>query len=186
MDSIKVWLITGDPGIGKTTVILRLVNIIKAQGYTVGGVLSKEIIKNGERIGFDLIDISSNRKGILASIDIKVGPRIGKYRVNLIDLKEIGTKALLNSLDYCDITVCDEIGPMELFSPEFRRAIIRMINNGKIAIAIIHKLMRDPLIVELKKSPSIKLLEVTKDNRDNLPNLLSQNIFEKLEKNARE
>jgi nucleoside-triphosphatase len=106
--------------------------------------------------------------------------------VNLIDLKEIGAKSILNSLEYCDVTICDEVGPMELFSPDFRRAVKSMIESNKKILCIIHKNMRDPVIVDLKSIPFAQLIEVTLDNRESLSESLAENIITQLEMKKRD
>jgi len=173
----KVWLITGKPGIGKTTVLMKTIHLIRMHGYAIGGMLSREVRVKGERTGFELIDLASGRKGLLASIKFKTGPRLGKYRVNLIDLVEIGVGGLLNAIDFCDVIVCDEIGPMELFSPDFKRAVKTIIQSGKPIFGVIHKRFNEPFIQEIKSEPFVEVIEVTLENRAKLPEILSERIL---------
>ncbi|MCP8309977.1 MAG: NTPase [Candidatus Methylarchaceae archaeon HK02M1] len=180
-ESIRVWLITGNPGVGKTTVLMKAVYIIRTHGYAIGGMLSREVRIKGERTGFELVDVASGRKGVLASIKLKTGPKLGRYRVNLIDLAEIGVKGLLNAIDFCDVIVCDEIGPMELFSPDFRRAVKVVVESGKPILGIVHKRLNDPLIQELKSRSFVEVIEVTEDNRVKLPKILAERILSKVE-----
>ncbi|MCP8318341.1 MAG: NTPase [Candidatus Methylarchaceae archaeon HK01B] len=180
-ESIRVWLITGNPGVGKTTVLMKAVYIIRTHGYAIGGMLSREVRIKGERTGFELVDVASGRKGVLASIKLKTGPKLGRYRVNLIDLAEIGVKGLLNAIDFCDVIVCDEIGPMELFSPDFRRAVKVVVESGKPILGIVHKRLNDPLIQELKSRSFVEVIEVTEENRVKLPKILAERILSKVE-----
>ncbi|MCS7115991.1 MAG: NTPase [Nitrososphaerales archaeon] len=171
---------TGEPGVGKTTTLLKVVNMIKSQGFIVGGVVSRELRSGGARVGFELIDINSGQRGVLASISQDVGPRFGRYRINLKDLAEVGANALKWAIENSDIIVCDEIGPMELFSPEFRRAVIEVLKCGKPVIGIIHKRMRDPLLNELRSAPYCELIEVTYENRDKLPDIIADKVLARL------
>ncbi|MCP8304427.1 MAG: NTPase [archaeon] len=180
-ESTRVWLITGNPGVGKTTVLMETIHIIRAHGYAIGGMLCREVRVKGERTGFELMDVASGRKGVLASIKLNTGPKLGRYRVNLIDLAEIGVKGLLNAIDFCDVIVCDEIGPMELFSPDFRRAVKVVVESGKPILGIVHKRLNDPLIQELKSKPFVEVIEVTEDNRVKLPKILAERILSKVE-----
>ncbi|MCX8191270.1 MAG: nucleoside-triphosphatase, partial [Nitrososphaerales archaeon] len=84
--------------------------MIKSQGFIVGGVVSRELRSGGARVGFELIDINSGQRGGLASISQDVGPRFGRYRINLKDLAEVGANALKWAIENSDIIVCDEIG----------------------------------------------------------------------------
>jgi nucleoside-triphosphatase len=171
---------TGEPGVGKTTALVRTISLIRAHGYSIGGMISREVRVKGERIGFELIDLSSGQKGVLASIKLNMGPKVGKYRVNLTDLAEIGAKSLLNAVDFYDIIVCDEIGPMELFSPDFRRAAKVVIDSDKPVIGIIHKSLNDPLLQELKSKLSVEIIEVTHENREKLPEILAEKVISRI------
>lgn len=179
-ESVRVWLIIGDPGIGKTTVLIKTMNVMRNYGYALGGMLCKEVRVKNERVGFELMDVASGRKGILASTKLNAGPRLGKYRVNLIDLAEIGAKGLLNAIDFCDIIICDEIGPMELFSPEFRHAAKAIVESGKPVLGIVHKRLNDPLIQEIKSRPFVEVIEVTHENRERLPEVLAERVLSKI------
>lgn len=179
-ESVRVWLITGNPGIGKTTVLIKIMSIIRNYGYALGGTLCREIRVKGERTGFELIDVASGQKGVLASTKLDTGPRLGKYRVNLVDLAEIGAKSLVNAINFCDVIICDEIGPMELLSPDFRHAIKAIIESGKPVLGIVHKRLNDPLIQELKSKSFVKVVEVTFENREKLPTELAEEILSRI------
>lgn len=173
----RIWLITGEPGVGKTTCLSQVVNIIKSEGLTVGGVISQEVKVRGERTGFELIDLKTGRSGILASKSLDAGPKLGRYRVNLRDLAEVGANALISSCGTSDITICDEIGPMEMFSPEFRRAVEYVVNSGRPMVGVIHKRFRDPFLIRLKSADYVKVFEVTLENRSYLPEGLAKEVL---------
>ena len=169
--------ISGDPGIGKTTVIAKVVYELKSRGYRIGGVLTRDIRERGARIGFQIISLNDGTTGILASSKLKNGPHVGKYVVNLNDLKNIFASSLVLSVDNADVIVCDEVGPMELFSPEARRAIELVLQSGKPLVGSMHKRLQDPLIDKIKEFAGVKLLEVTLDNRNLLPSTIVEEII---------
>lgn len=173
----RIWLITGDPCVGKTTCLSRIIKLIQTEGFTVGGVISREIRKNKQRTGFEMMDIQSGRNGIMASSDQKCGPKFGRYRVNLQNIVDIGVNALLSSVKIMDLTICDEIGPMELFSPEFRRAVASVMKSGRPILSVVHKHLEDPLVVTLKSEENAKLFEVTLENRDGLPASIASEVL---------
>lgn len=180
---IRVWLITGKPGIGKTTCLSRTIYHIKSEGYTVGGVISRELRVHGERTGFELIDLKTGESGILSSTTLDTGPKLGRYRINLQFLSSVGSKALLSSNKLSDLTVCDEIGPMEMFSPDFRRAIDYIINNGGPVLGVIHQRLNDPLIQQIRSSKFVQIYEATLKNREKMPRILAKEILKLLESN---
>ena len=57
-------LLQGLPGIGKTTIIEKLAELLK----NIAGFYTKEIRQNGERVGF-LVKDFEGREGILAHIE---------------------------------------------------------------------------------------------------------------------
>ncbi len=180
-ESKRVWFLTGEPGIGKTSVLAKTVTQLKSSGYIVGGVISREVRIHGERIGFDLVDIATERRGTLASVTTKMGPKVGKYRVNLQDLADIGAQALLKAAGASEVIVCDEVGPMELYSPEFRRAVKQVVESGKPLVGVIHKRVKDPFVEDLKGLPYVEVIEVTEQNRASLSDELATKVLQRLE-----
>ena len=132
-----IWIITGEPGAGKSTAVSRILFLIRSQGFTVGGILTREVRSHGEREGFSLVDVSSEETMNLASSVIPIsGPRIGKYHVDLKSLSSLGVRALRNAKEKSDVIVCDEVGPMELLSPEFRSCIRMHPRNKRQAVCL--------------------------------------------------
>jgi nucleoside-triphosphatase len=164
----RVLLITGAPGSGKTTVMLKIVDALRARGYSVGGMLSRDVRSEGNRVGFEILDLNQGRKGWLASVYQKQGPQIGKYRVNLDDLNQIGVGGVANAAESCDAVVVDEIGPMEFFSERFREAVRKTVEGKKLAICTIHWKMSDGLVENVKKREDAQIYVVTYENREHL------------------
>ena len=74
-------LLTGKPGVGKTTVLMKAVSALKEKGYRVGGIISREVREDKTRVGFEILDLSSGRRGWLARVNKEHGPQVGKYSV---------------------------------------------------------------------------------------------------------
>ncbi len=172
----RVLIVTGPPGIGKTTILTKMVGILKLKGFKVGGMLSREIRQNGVRVGFEIQDLGSERHGWLAHVGQQNGPQIGKYRVNLADLDAVGSYAIANAVEKSDIVVIDEIGPMELFSKNFREAIEVALKSLKTVIAVVHWKAQDELVDKMKKVEEAKIFIVTLENRDKLDQIISREI----------
>ena len=168
--------LTGRPGVGKTTVLLRAVELLRAGGARVGGMVSREVRERGVRVGFEIIDLATGRRGWLAHVRQREGPRLGKYRVNLSDLNGIGVEAILRAVEEADIVVIDEVGPMELFSERFVRAVESALESGKPVLGTIHWRARGPLLDRIRRDPSVKLITVNPSNRDELPGLVADEL----------
>lgn len=164
----RVLLLTGNPGVGKTTVLMKTVNALKESGYKVGGIISREVREGGTRVGFEIVDLHSSKRGWLAHVNQKSGPQVGKYRVNIEDLAAIGAQAILDAVENCDVIAIDEIGPMELFSEKFKEAVRKTLESRKLVIAIVHWKAQDVLISEARKREDAEIITVTYENREKL------------------
>lgn len=178
----RLIFVTGRPGVGKTSVLLRAVNTLKKRGYTVGGMISREVREGGVRVGFEVVDFYTAQRGWLAHVNQPVGPQVSKYRVNLSDLNAIGANSILNAVAKADIVVVDEIGPMELFSYAFKQAVFQALRSHKPMLGTIHHRARDPLITAIKAREDAEILEVTYENRENLHNTIISKIAQYLQR----
>jgi nucleoside-triphosphatase len=164
-------LITGAPGVGKTTLIGKFAE--ELSDFQPVGFFTTEIRDHGTRKGFELISLSGN-KGILSHINIKSPYSVGKYHVNLK-----GFEAFLNSLplrnDSVNIIIIDEIGKMECFSNFFINIIREILDSAKVLLATV-SLKGSGIIAEIKKRDDIELFMLRKDNR----NSLTSDVLEKI------
>ncbi|MFH1327810.1 MAG: NTPase [Candidatus Bathyarchaeota archaeon] len=174
----KLIFLTGKPGTGKTTVLKETIVILKDKGYKIGGMLSAEIRKGEGRVGFEILDILMENHGILAHINQNEGPRLGKYRVNLKDLRDVGANAIRRALAEANVVVVDEVGPMELFSAEFKKAMEEAIEGEKPVLGTIHYKARDPLLEAIRTHPSGEIVEVRLENRATLASIVAEKIFQ--------
>jgi len=181
----RLFFITGRPGIGKTTVLLRAADGLKAKGYRVMGMISREAREGGNRVGFETVDFYTGRRGWLAHVNQPVGPQVSKYRVNLEDLNSIGAKSIRDAVTNAQIIIIDEIGPMELFSSHFKEAVSEALNSQKAIIGTIHFKARDPLIQTIKAREDTEIFEVNFDNRESLHNLIIDKVTQFLHETSR-
>ena len=179
----RLLFVTASPGTGKTSVLLKTIEVLKARGYSVGGMISREVRTCGTRVGFGILDISSGRRGWLAHVNQKHGPRIGKYRVNLEDLDNIGAEAIATAVENADVVAIDEIGPMELHSESFKEAVKKAVESRKLVVGTVHWKTRNQLIQEISAREDAEIYKVTYENRGNLHEILVEKAAEFLAKN---
>ncbi len=149
----------------------------------VGGCVTTEKRVNRQRVAFRLKDLLTENEGELASVTGRLGPKVGKYRVNLNDLSTVGAKALLEASKNAELIVIDEVGPMELTSPDFRRALQACNASRKPILAVIHERMNDPLIEELKNLSNGEIFVVGLENRDSLAGEITRRIAQRISTN---
>jgi nucleoside-triphosphatase len=155
-----VYLLTGRPGTGKTSLIKQAV---AGLGSRAGGFYTEEVREAGARLGFRLVTLDG-REMVLAHVDFSKRLRVGKYGVDVPALDRVGVPALLRAARNNDLVVVDEIGRMELLSGEFRQAVLEIINGGGKVLGTV-MLQRDPFADAVKRHPRVKVVTLTRDNR---------------------
>ncbi len=153
------YLLTGKPGTGKTSLV-RLA--VAGLGDRAGGFYTEEIRSQGARLGFRLVTLGG-REAVLSRVDMQSRYRVGRYGVDVEALERVGMAALREAIAGRDIVVIDEIGKMELLSPEFKKVVREAIASGKRVLGTI-MLKAHPWADEIKKLPRVKLVELTRTN----------------------
>jgi nucleoside-triphosphatase len=156
-------LLTGKPGVGKTTLVMKVAG---ALGNRAGGVITREVREGGKRRGFSIESLDGEKR-ILASTEFPGGPSVGRYRVSLENLEAVGIPALDRSLAERRVIIIDEIGKMELKSGAFRAIIIRALDSELPVVATIG-ISNTPFLQKIKRREDVLLVEVTAENRDEL------------------
>jgi nucleoside-triphosphatase len=159
-------LLTGRPGVGKTTVIH---SVVARLGARAGGFYTEEIRERGQRSGFRLVALDGPT-GLLASVHTRSPYRVGKYRVCLDDLERVGVAALRRAVEQVDLSVVvvDEIGKMELTSPAFREAVLAALESPRPVLATVMA-RPEPWVDAVKARAGVRVVEVTLDNRQAMP-----------------
>jgi nucleoside-triphosphatase len=157
-------LLTGRPGCGKTTLVKRVVNDMSSS--EAGGFYTEEIRKRGERVGFKVVTLDGE-EAVLAHVDFKTRQRVGKYGLDLSGLESIGIEAIRRGIRARQLVVIDEIGPMELRSGIFRDAVNETFDSDAPILATITA-RPFPFTEAIKKRRNVTLIEVRRDNREQL------------------
>jgi nucleoside-triphosphatase len=172
----RTLLITGRPGVGKTTVIQK---VAASLGPRAGGFYTQEIRGPGGRKGFRLVTLpAGGREAVMAHVDIRSRNRVGRYGVDVAALDSVGVAAIRAAIQSCDVIVVDEIGKMEMFSGEFRGAVLKAMSSDKIVVATVMQQNHD-WIVALKGMPQVTVWHVTESNRNDLSARVMQWIADK-------
>jgi nucleoside-triphosphatase len=157
-------LVTGKPGVGKTTLIERVVEKLRGSLRLAGFTTTELRDRDGERVGFAIVTVGGER-GELARAGSHGKARVGRYGVNV---EEFGRLALpeIRRRDV-ELIVIDEIGKMECASGRFRRAVEDALDSPVDILATIG-ISHLPFFEALRARPDIELLTLTERNRDSL------------------
>ena len=158
---MKALILTGRPGIGKTTVIR---------------CVAEELPSRDERTGFRIVTVDG-RSRQMASIHIASPHQVGKYGVDVSAVDAIAEATL--APHRAELFLIDEIGKMECLSIAFVEAVHRLLAANRLIVASV-ALKGGGLIEEVKRLPGAFLREVTAQNRDRLPREVIQWANEQL------
>jgi nucleoside-triphosphatase len=166
-------LLTGAPGVGKTTVVIHVARALKER-VIVGGIVSKEIRFNNNRVGFEFIALTTNDRNVLASITGN-GPKVGKYFVNVPGCR-FAAERLTNAVRNSEFIICDEIGPMELKSIEFIDSVKYLLDVDKKVLVVIHQNLQHLLTDEFRNKSSL-LINLDLENREKVNEILLDRLI---------
>ncbi|NGZ97220.1 MAG: hypothetical protein CV089_14065 [Nitrospira sp. WS110] len=169
-------LITGLPGVGKTTLIRKLVE--RLTEYRPAGFYTEEIRnERGTREGFRLVTLCG-RQLVLSHVRHPGPHRVSRYGVDVA-----GFERLLEELDLrhspSSLIIIDEIGKMECFSKRFVDVVTLLLDGSKTLVATI-ALKGEGFIRQVKRKPDCRVVTVTRENRDRLPDELTSELQERL------
>ena len=164
-------LLTGNPGVGKTTLIRVVVNWLEE--VTCAGFYTEEKRHAGQRIGFRIVTLNGD-EGTLASVGRRE-PTVGRYSVHVEEFEKLVLPTVDPGIMPADLYVIDEIGKMELFSRAFRNKIMNLLAQPTNLLATIAK-RGQGFIKQLKSRNDIELIEVTLQNRDQLAKEIEERI----------
>lgn len=189
-------LLTGRPGVGKTTVIRKAARGLEPP---VEGFYTEEIREDGDRKGFRLVGFDGWSR-IMAHVDFRGGPRVSRYGVDVEAVDEAvarlppaggaGPEADAppeGKLDAATgdrrarpapLHVIDEIGKMECFSEAFVEHVRGLLDSGALLLATVAR-RGGGFVAEAREHPRAGVLEVTLDNRRGLPERIRARVARK-------
>jgi nucleoside-triphosphatase len=158
---IKNLLLTGAPGVGKTSLIRKLSEIFKEFNPT--GFYTAEVVEDGTKSGILVFNLQGDGR-VLAGTNVKSRYVAGRYRIDV--------KSFDNLLDdvfspekKTGLYFVDGIDKVECQSRKFSKLIIELLNSDKPVVASIAD-KGTGIISEIKKRDDVKLLDITPDNRE--------------------
>ena len=161
-------ILTGERGVGKSTVCHEAATLAKGKGYTCGGLVTLSR-PDGAR---DVLDVrSGDTRRLTLPSDAQPAVIQGRFRFDPATLAW-GNEVLARAAP-CHLLVVDELGPLEMESGAGWAKAFGALHGGHFALALV--VVRPELLVpmQVRLPPgATTVLTVTPDNRDALPVLL--------------
>ncbi|XP_019765708.2 nucleoside-triphosphatase THEP1 isoform X1 [Dendroctonus ponderosae] len=175
---MKHLLITGDPGVGKTTLVKKIIENLSKSSILFDGFITEEVRNHSfHRTGFEVRLLKSNDVAVLADNNKKQSSdqgvkQLGPYTVYVANFEQL-TLQLISFFEN-GILIIDEIGKMELFSKKFEQCVETAFKKKNIRILATVPVRGPPFVAALKRDNGCQLFTVTRENRDSLVNEISR------------
>ncbi|KAL5557397.1 hypothetical protein UlMin_039633 [Ulmus minor] len=170
----RFFLVTGPPGVGKTTLIIRTFESLKSSNSALKlqGFYTREIREGRERVGFEVVTLDGRKAPLASTSTSSPGcfrwPTVGKFKVDVASFESLALPEMQVKED-TDLFIIDEVGKMELFSSSFFPAVLRILESNIPVLASIPipKFGRDiPGVARLKNHPGSTVFTLSASNRD--------------------
>jgi len=157
--------LTGAPSSGKTTIIKKIIQRLKRPA---NGFYTEEERVFSKRTGF-LMKTLDGKSGYLAHQDTESLFHIRRYGVSIENIEIMAIPSIAPVDD--NVIILDEIGKMECFSEKFKTAALSALDSYNAVIGTI-TLGGTEFIHQVKQRSDIKIIEVTPENRNQLPEII--------------
>jgi nucleoside-triphosphatase len=165
-------LLEGRPGVGKTTVAVRVAELLRERGVATRGFVTEELRESGRRVGF-AVETFAGERATLAHVGFSGPPRVGRYGVDLEAFERLALPALAG-IEEGEVVLMDELGKMELASDGFRSTVSALF-RGPVPIIATVQATSHPFTDALKREAEI--LRVTRRNRSELPQAVADRLL---------
>ncbi|MCQ2972016.1 MAG: nucleoside-triphosphatase [archaeon] len=168
--------LTGEIQVGKSTIINKFIK--SHSDLKIGGFKTLTNFNQDQGVYMGVYIVPGCDYEPDYSEESHVGDRGNKKSGYPEKFNSKGVDILNTSGDY-DLILMDEIGFMETKAENFANAVLKFLDGNVPVIGVVKPMMKG-LPLAVKQHPKTKVLEVTKDNRDELYFEFEQLLEEKL------
>ena len=166
--SSRIVVLTGERGVGKSTVCGKVIDQAKGRGYTCGGVLTLTRPDGGR----DVVDVHRSRvRPLTVAPGSAQSVVVGRFHFDRATLA--WGKGALHRARGCDLLIVDELGPLEIERGKGWQNAFDVLREGEFTLAIV--VVRPELLARAQLQLPVSattVFTVTHQNRDGLPDVL--------------
>ncbi len=128
----QIFVVKGKIDSGKTTVVKELIENFKSKNIKIGGIYTQKIFENDERIGYDVIDVKTNKAETFLRIDHCVAcEKVGVFSI-FPEGMEKGKQSLNpENTEGDQLVIIDEVGMLELNGKGWAKNLEQLVQSGK-------------------------------------------------------
>ena len=142
-----VFILSGEVHSGKTSLLKKVLPLLRGGRLTVTGYLSEPLRKGGRTLGYDLVEIDGGRIPFLRWGAPDDKQKVGPFFVEPEGLRQ--AERIIRRASPGSLLIVDEIGPLELEGKGVRPALeIALSKKAGLILLVI----RRPLVAELVAS----------------------------------
>jgi nucleoside-triphosphatase THEP1 len=142
---------------GKTTAAFELARRVGAQGYAVAGLVAPSVYLNGELIGFDALDLRSNKRACLAVCKTK-NNEAARFTFSAAGRRLARSALDPTRVESADLVIVDEFGPLEMLGKGWRGAVdLLLTSTDALILLVVRKGLTDRVRELYSSFPSQKL-----------------------------
>ena len=164
----RIIVLTGERGVGKSTVCHETVALAQTERYTCGGIITLSRFDDGR----DLLDVHS---GVVRRLTLESNAKPAVIQGRFCfdpETLEWGNAALA-CVFACDLLVVDELGPLEIERGEGWQSAFDALYTTRFTLALV--VVRRELVVRAQirlPNSATTVIVVTPQNREQLPTIL--------------
>ena len=152
--ALVLW--TGPKHSGKTTALTELISRARRGRIPATGILAPSVYRDRRLAGFDILDIGTGQRCILARRGVEGDQRVGHFALTREGLA-FGRTVLSQSARSAGLCIIDEYGPLELAGRGWRQAVDSLLDRAPALVVIVVRRELTDRVAELyrQRSPQI-------------------------------